>query len=180
MWRSSHETNLRFFSSRRARSKSAARAALFPSCNSSPIGVWRSWLARAVWDREVEGSSPFTPTKKISVLLDRYFLLYTIAFFASPGCALVSAAGCRQRVKSDLEARWPAERRHHAFRRGDHDPLDQEILEIVDELGLHRERHDRDGASLDRRQDRLTVHLRPVVELPLEQLDQLLELAIAN
>ncbi len=25
-------------------------------------GVWRSWLARAVWDREVEGSSPFTPT----------------------------------------------------------------------------------------------------------------------
>lgn len=26
------------------------------------IGVWRSWLARAVWDREVEGSSPFTPT----------------------------------------------------------------------------------------------------------------------
>jgi hypothetical protein len=27
-------------------------------------GVWRSWLARAVWDREVEGSSPFTPTKR--------------------------------------------------------------------------------------------------------------------
>lgn len=27
-------------------------------------GVWRSWLARAVWDREVEGSSPFTPTSK--------------------------------------------------------------------------------------------------------------------
>ena len=26
------------------------------------LGVWRSWLARAVWDREVEGSSPFTPT----------------------------------------------------------------------------------------------------------------------
>ncbi len=26
------------------------------------FGVWRSWLARAVWDREVEGSSPFTPT----------------------------------------------------------------------------------------------------------------------
>jgi hypothetical protein len=28
------------------------------------IGVWRSWLARAVWDREVEGSSPFTPTRR--------------------------------------------------------------------------------------------------------------------
>lgn len=26
------------------------------------IGVWRSWLARAVWDREVEGSSPLSPT----------------------------------------------------------------------------------------------------------------------
>ena len=26
------------------------------------FGVWRSWLARAVWDREVEGSNPFTPT----------------------------------------------------------------------------------------------------------------------
>ena len=25
-------------------------------------GVWRSWLARLVWDQEVEGSSPFTPT----------------------------------------------------------------------------------------------------------------------
>ncbi len=24
--------------------------------------MWRSWLARAVWDRKVEGSSPFTPT----------------------------------------------------------------------------------------------------------------------
>ncbi len=29
------------------------------------LGVWRSWLARAVWDREVEGSSPFTPTIEI-------------------------------------------------------------------------------------------------------------------
>ena len=24
--------------------------------------MWRSWLARVVWDDEVEGSSPFTPT----------------------------------------------------------------------------------------------------------------------
>ena len=31
-------------------------------------GVWRSWLARAVWDREVEGSSPFTPTKILTIL----------------------------------------------------------------------------------------------------------------
>ena len=30
----------------------------------SSYGVWRSWLARAVWDREVEGSNPFTPTKQ--------------------------------------------------------------------------------------------------------------------
>ena len=30
----------------------------------SNLGVWRSWLARAVWDREVEGSSPFTPTMR--------------------------------------------------------------------------------------------------------------------
>ena len=29
---------------------------------SGMIGVWRSWLARALWEREVEGSSPFTPT----------------------------------------------------------------------------------------------------------------------
>ena len=29
------------------------------------LGVWRSWLARAVWDREVEGSSPFTPTIEV-------------------------------------------------------------------------------------------------------------------
>ena len=26
------------------------------------IGDWRSWLARAVWDREVVGSSPISPT----------------------------------------------------------------------------------------------------------------------
>jgi hypothetical protein len=26
------------------------------------IGVWRSWLARRVWDAEVGGSSPLTPT----------------------------------------------------------------------------------------------------------------------
>ncbi len=29
------------------------------------IGVWRSWLARAVWDREVTGSSPVTPTIRV-------------------------------------------------------------------------------------------------------------------
>ena len=34
-------------------------------CQDSLLGVWRSWLARAVWDREVEGSSPFTPTTLI-------------------------------------------------------------------------------------------------------------------
>lgn len=28
------------------------------------FGDWRSWLARAVWDREVGGSSPLSPTKK--------------------------------------------------------------------------------------------------------------------
>ncbi len=26
------------------------------------IGDWRSWLARAVWDREAGGSSPLSPT----------------------------------------------------------------------------------------------------------------------
>jgi hypothetical protein len=26
-------------------------------------GVWRSWLARRVWDAEAGGSSPLTPTK---------------------------------------------------------------------------------------------------------------------
>ena len=25
--------------------------------------MWRSWLARLLWEQEVEGSSPFTPTK---------------------------------------------------------------------------------------------------------------------
>lgn len=27
-----------------------------------PVGVWRSWLARALREREVAGSSPATPT----------------------------------------------------------------------------------------------------------------------
>ena len=30
-------------------------------------GDWRSWLARAVWDREVGGSSPLSPTNKRSL-----------------------------------------------------------------------------------------------------------------
>ncbi len=38
------------------------RLALRVGCGN--VGVWRSWLARALWEREVEGSSPFTPTKK--------------------------------------------------------------------------------------------------------------------
>jgi hypothetical protein len=29
---------------------------------SALIGVWRNWLARSVWDAEVAGSSPVTPT----------------------------------------------------------------------------------------------------------------------
>ncbi len=29
--------------------------------------MWRSWLARRVWDAEVEGSSPFTPTTLNSI-----------------------------------------------------------------------------------------------------------------
>ncbi len=32
-------------------------------------------IARAVWDREVEGLSPFTPTKKKSVQMDGFFLV---------------------------------------------------------------------------------------------------------
>ena len=31
------------------------------------IGVWRSWLARVVWDDEVGGSSPLTPTSTIKI-----------------------------------------------------------------------------------------------------------------
>lgn len=29
------------------------------------FGVWRSWLARLVWDQEAGGSSPLTPTNSI-------------------------------------------------------------------------------------------------------------------
>ena len=35
-------------------------------------------IARSVWDREVEGLSPFTPTNKKSVQLDRFFLVLFI------------------------------------------------------------------------------------------------------
>lgn len=42
--------------------------------NQSSTGVWRSWLARAVWDREVEGSSPFTPTmEEVRLLTPGFF-----------------------------------------------------------------------------------------------------------
>ncbi len=37
------------------------------------VGVWRSWLARRVWDAEVGGSSPLTPTI-YKVLLQSTFL----------------------------------------------------------------------------------------------------------
>ena len=42
------------------------------------VGVWRSWLARAVWDREVGGSSPLTPTTIFMVKtfrIDERFLI---------------------------------------------------------------------------------------------------------
>lgn len=43
------------------------------SCASKhSIGVWRSWLARRVWDAEVEGSSPFTPTTLYGFFLNWY------------------------------------------------------------------------------------------------------------
>ncbi len=29
------------------------------------IGDWRSWLARRVWDAEVGGSSPLSPTNEV-------------------------------------------------------------------------------------------------------------------
>ncbi len=42
-------------------------------------GDWRSWLARAVWDREVEGSSPLSPTKRSPGFVPG-FLLATNAY----------------------------------------------------------------------------------------------------
>lgn len=47
------------------------------------IGVWRSWLARAVWDREVEGSSPFTPTIETTSLSRGYFLFRDVLIYLS-------------------------------------------------------------------------------------------------
>ena len=38
-------------------------------------GVWRSWLARVVWDDEAGGSSPLTPTKKRVELMLGFFLV---------------------------------------------------------------------------------------------------------
>jgi hypothetical protein len=38
------------------------------------FGVWRSWLARLVWDQEAGGSSPLTPTiQKGSAILSNPF-----------------------------------------------------------------------------------------------------------
>ena len=34
-------------------------------------GVWRSWLARSVWDAEVGGSNPLTPTAGVAQLVER-------------------------------------------------------------------------------------------------------------
>lgn len=46
--------------------------------------MWRSWLARAVWDREVEGSSPFTPTIQEMILIVPIgaILFYNLEFFS--------------------------------------------------------------------------------------------------
>ena len=33
-----------------------------PAAQFLEYGVWRNWLARSVWDAEVAGSSPVTPT----------------------------------------------------------------------------------------------------------------------
>ena len=44
------------------------------------IGVWRSWLARRVWDAEVEGSSPFTPTIYVSCINPPYIFTVDLLF----------------------------------------------------------------------------------------------------
>ncbi len=36
--------------------------------------MWRSWLARLVWDQEAGGSSPLTPTKIRSALAELFYL----------------------------------------------------------------------------------------------------------
>lgn len=42
-------------------------------------GVWRSWLARRVWDAEALGSSPSTPTR-------RNFLVFSSVAYGSRIC----------------------------------------------------------------------------------------------
>ena len=41
----------------------------------SVTGDWRSWLARAVWDREVGGSSPLSPTNESARLVRAFSLV---------------------------------------------------------------------------------------------------------
>ncbi len=40
------------------------------------VGVWRSPVARLLWEQDVEGSNPFTPTKNFLML----FLALKICF----------------------------------------------------------------------------------------------------
>ncbi len=44
----------------------------------SHFGVWRSWLARLVWDQEAEGSNPFTPTIIDIFIKKRYEILFVM------------------------------------------------------------------------------------------------------
>ena len=39
-------------------------------------GVWRSWLARLLWEQEAEGSSPFTPTKIFCIAIGQKAFFY--------------------------------------------------------------------------------------------------------
>jgi hypothetical protein len=54
------------------------------------VGVWRSWLARVVWDDEVGGSSPLTPT--ILRLLRKLRMVFDQVNFNYCGPARRSAA----------------------------------------------------------------------------------------
>jgi hypothetical protein len=78
-------------------------------------GVWRSWLARAVWDREVEGSSPFTPTKKKRLSVDGLFFLVRVQVLGSSTfCIAKQVEGSAQRERKLVLARVPFERRSGA------------------------------------------------------------------
>ncbi len=80
---------------------------MYPTCRTD--GVWRSLVARPLWERKVVGSNPATPTTTIAISRSRCGLIAACGYYAScvPVCLMYRAESAEPLNRS-VDAEPPA------------------------------------------------------------------------